>query len=136
MHIYILYYMYIPMVYLIDIDYKYISHDIQYISSQSHCCSVTKSYPTFCDPMDYTTPGFLSFIISQSLLKLMSIDLVMPSNHLILYHPLLLLPSTFPSIRVFSSESTLCIRWPKYQRFSFSISPSNESPGLISFRID
>ena len=76
----------------------------------------------------------LSFTISQGLLKLMSIELVMPSNHLILCHPLLLLPSIFPSIRVFSNESALRIRWPKY--WSFSISPSNEYSGLISFRID
>jgi len=66
----------------------------------------------------------------------MSIELVMPSNHLILYRPLLLLPSIFPSIRVFSYESALCIRWPKYWSFSFSISPSNEHPGLISYRVD
>ena len=66
----------------------------------------------------------------------MSIELVMPSNHLILCYPLLLLPSTFPSIRVFSNESALCIRWPKYWSFSFNISPSNEHPGLISFRRD
>ena len=72
----------------------------------------------------------------QSLLKLKSIELVMPSNHLILSHPLLLLPSIFPSIRVFSNESVLCIRWPKYWSVSFSISPSNEYSGLISFRID
>ena len=78
----------------------------------------------------------LSVTISQSLLKLMSIESVMPSNHLILRHPLLLLPSIFPSIRVFSSESALHIRWPKYWSFSFNISPSNEHPGLISFRID
>ena len=74
----------------------------------------------------------LSFTISQSLFKLMSIESVMPSNHLILCHPLLLLPSIFPSIRVFSDESALHIRWPKYWRFSFSICPSNEHPGLIS----
>ena len=73
---------------------------------------------------------------SWSLLKLMSIELVMPSNHLILCHPLFLLPSIIPSIRVFSSESVLCIRWPKYWSFSFSISPSNEYSGLISFRMD
>ena len=73
---------------------------------------------------------------SQSLLKLMSIELVMPSNHLILCHPLLLLPLIFPSIRVFSNESVLRIRWPKYWSFSFSISPSNEYSGLISFRMD
>ena len=78
----------------------------------------------------------LSFTISQSLLKLMSIESVMPSNHLILCCPLLLLPSVFPSIRVFSSESVLRTRWPKYWSFSFSISPSNEYSGLISFWID
>ena len=73
---------------------------------------------------------------SSSLLKLISIESVMPSNHLILCHPLLLLPSVFPSIRVFSNESALRIRWPKYWSFSFSISPSNEYLGLISFRMD
>ena len=78
----------------------------------------------------------MSITNSQSLLKLMSIELVMPSNHLTLCCPLLLPPSIFPSIRVFSNESTLCIRWPKYWSFSFSISPSNEHPGLISFRMD
>ena len=76
----------------------------------------------------------LSFTIFWSLLKLMSIESVMPSNHLILCHPLLLLPSIFPSIRVFSNESALCIRWPKYWSFNFNISPSKEHPGLISFR--
>ena len=80
--------------------------------------------------------AFLSFTISQSLLKLISTESVMPSNHLILCHPLLLLPSIFPSIRVFSDESALCIRWPKYWSFGFSISSSNEYSGLISFRID
>ena len=78
----------------------------------------------------------LSFTISWSLCKFMSIELVMPSNHLILCHPLHLLPSIFPSIRVFSNESVLCIRWPKYWSFSFSISSSNENSGLIFFRID
>ena len=77
----------------------------------------------------------LSITISQSLLKLMSIKSVMPSSHLILCHPLLLLPSIFPSIRVFSNESVLHIRWPKYWSFSFSISPYSEDSGLISFRI-
>ena len=77
----------------------------------------------------------LSFTVSWSLLKLMSIEWVMPSNHLILCHPLLL-PSIFPSIRVFSNESALCIRWPKYLSFSFSISPPSEYSGLISFKID
>ena len=78
----------------------------------------------------------LSFTISQSVLKLMSVESVMPSNYLVLCHPLFLLPSTLPSIRVFSSESALHIRWPKYWSFSFSISPSNEYARLISFRID
>ena len=78
----------------------------------------------------------LSFTISWSFLKLMSIELVMPSKHLILCHPLLLPPAVFPSIRVFSNDLVLCIRWPKYWRFSFSISPSNEYSGLISFGID
>ena len=78
----------------------------------------------------------LSFTISWSLLKLMSIESVMPSSHLILSHPLLLLPPTPPSIRVFSNEPTLCLRWPKYWSFSFSISLSNEHPRLISFRMD
>ena len=86
--------------------------------------------------MDYSTQDALSISNSQSLLKLMLIESVMPSNHLILCHPLLLLPSIFPSIRVFSNESSLHIRWPKYWSFSFSISPSNEHPGLISFRMD
>ena len=79
---------------------------------------------------------FLSFTVSRSLLRLTSIESVMPSNHLILCHPLLLLPSVFPSIRVFSNELALHIRWPKYWSFSFSISPSNEYSGLISCRID
>ena len=78
----------------------------------------------------------LSFNNSQSLLKLKSIEMVMPSNHLILCRPLLLLPSLFPSIRVFYNELVLCIRWPKYWSFSFSISPSNEYSGLVSFRMD
>ena len=77
----------------------------------------------------------LSLTISRSLLKLMPTELMMPSNHLILCHPLLLLPSTLPSIRVFSSELALLVRWPKYWSFSFSISPSNEYSGLISFRV-
>ena len=80
--------------------------------------------------------AFLSTTNSWSLLKLMFIELVMPSNHPALCRPLLLLPSIFPSIRVFSNELALCIRWPKYWSFSFSISPSNEYSGLISFRID
>ena len=86
--------------------------------------------------MDCTCQASLSITSSQSLLKLMSIKLVMPSIHLILCHPLLLLPSIFPSIRVFSNESVLLIRWPKYRSFCFNISPSNDYSGLISFRID
>ena len=85
--------------------------------------------------MDCRTPG-LPVTNSRSLLKLMSIESVMPSNHLILCLPLLLLPSIFPSIRVFSNELVLCFRWPKYWSFSLSISPSNEYSGLISFRMD
>ena len=86
--------------------------------------------------MDCRPQASLSFTISWSLLKLMSIESVMPSNHLILSHPLLLLPSIFPSIRVFFNELALCIRWSKYWSFSFSISPSNEYSGLISFGTD
>ena len=86
--------------------------------------------------MDCRTPGPLSITNSQSLPKLMSIESVMPSNHLILCHLLLLLPSIFPCIRVFSNEFILCIRWPKYWTFSFNLSPFNEHSGLISFRID
>ena len=89
------------------------------------CCSVTKLHPTPCDPMDYSTPGLLPFTISQSLLKFMSIELVMPSNHFILFCPLLLLPSVFPSIRIFSHKLALCIRWPKYWSFCSIISPCN-----------
>ena len=91
---------------------------------------------TLCDPMDCTMPGFLFFSNSGSLLKLMSIESVMPSNHLIFCHPLLLLPLVFRGMRVFSKKSVLCISWPKYWSFSFSISPSSEHPGLISFRMD
>ena len=90
----------------------------------------------FATPWTAARQASLSFTISWSLLKLMSIESVMPSNHLVLCHPLLLLPSVFPSIRVFSNESVLRIRWPKYWSFSFSISPSNEYSGLISFRMD
>ena len=90
----------------------------------------------FMTPWTAACQASLSFTLSQSLLKLMSTESMMPSNHLILCHPFLLLPSVFPSIRVFSSESALCIRWPKYCSFSFSISPSKEYLGLISFRID
>ena len=90
----------------------------------------------FATPWTAACQASLSITNSQSLLKLMSIELVMPSNHLILYCPLLLLPSVFPSIRVFSNKSVLHITWPKYWSFSFSISPSNEYSGPISFRMD
>ena len=98
--------------------------------------SVAQSCPALCDPMDCSSPGLAVITNSRSLLKLTSIEPVMPSNHLIFCHPLLLPPSIFPSIRVFSNESVLHIRWPKYWSFSFSISPSNEYSGLISFRMD
>ena len=98
--------------------------------------SVTQSCSTLCNPMDCSTQGSLSITNSQSLLKFMSIESVMPSNHPILCRPLLLPPSFFPSIMVFSNESVLCIRWSKYWSFNFSVSPSNENSGLILFRID
>ena len=90
----------------------------------------------FATPWIAARQASLSITNSWSSLSLMSIESVMPSSHLILCHPLLLLPPIPPSIRVFSNESTLCMRWPKYWSFSFSISPSNEHPGLISFRMD
>ena len=94
------------------------------------------SRSVFVTPWTTAHQAFLSFTISWSLFRLMSIELVMPSNHLILCCPLLIPPSVFPSIRVFSNESVIHIRWPKFWSFSFSISPSNEYSGLISFRID
>ena len=99
------------------------------------CCLVPSRVQLFSTPWAAVCHVSSSFTIAQSLLKLMSIESVMPSNHLILCHPLLL-PSILPSIRVFSNESVLCMSWPKYWSFSFSISPSNEYSGLISFRID
>ena len=104
-----------------------------------HCSFAAQSLSCVClfaTPWTAACQASLSFTISWSLLKLMSIKLVLLSNHLILYQPVFLLPSIFPSIRVFSNESTICIRWPKYWSFSFSISPSNEYLGLISFRMD
>ena len=96
--------------------------------------SVTQSCPTLCDPMNCSTPGLP---VHHQLPEFTQIHVqVMPSNHLILCHPLLLLPPIPPSIRVFSNESALCIRWPKYWSFSFNFSPSNEHPGLISFQMD
>ena len=100
------------------------------------CCSAAHSCLTLWDPIDIAHHASLSFSISQSLLRLMPMESVMPSNHLILCPLLLLLPSVFPSIRVFSNESALCIRWPKYWSFSFCISSSNEYSELISFRMD
>ena len=98
--------------------------------------SVAQSCPTLCDLMNHSMPVLPVHHQLSQFTQLMSIESVMPSNHLIFCRPLLLLPSIFPSIRVFSNESTLCIRWPKYWNFSFSTSPSNEHPGLISFRMD
>ena len=110
---------------LVDLGKSHYFHDV--VQSLSHV-------QLFVTP--WTAARQLSFTISRSLLNLMSIESVMPSNHLILCRPLLLLPPIPPSIRVFSNESTLRMRWPKYWSFSFSISPSNEHPGLISFRMD
>ena len=104
---------------------------IQTVTVQSFSC-----VRLFATPWTAARQASLSTTNSQSLLKLKSIKLVMPSNHLILCHPLLVLPSIFPSIRVFSNESALCIRWPKYWSFSFNISPSNEQPVLISFSMN
>ena len=98
--------------------------------------SVAQSCPTLCDRMDYSTPGLPVHHQLPEFTKIMSIESVMPSNYLILCHPLLLLPSILPPIRVFSNDSALCIRWPKYWSFSFNISPSNEYSRLISFWID
>ena len=110
-------------------DVTVISHSVQF------SCSAVR-VRLFVTPWTAAHQASLSITKSQSLLKLMSIELVMPSNHLILYRPLLLLPSIFPSIRVFLNDSALRVRWPKYWSFSFNISPSNEHPGLISFRMD
>ena len=104
---------------------------LQFSSAQS-----LRHVRLFATPWTAEHQASLSITNSQSLPKLMSIESVMPSNHLILCHPLILLPSIFPNIRVFSNESALCIRWPKYWNLSFNISPSNEHPGLISFRTD
>ena len=104
--------------------------------SQSVSVQLLSRVQLFVTPWTAACQASLSITNSRSSLKLMSIALVMPSNHLILCRPLLLPTSTFPSIRVFSSESVLCIRWPKYWSFSFGISPSNEYSGLISFRMD
>ena len=106
--------------------------DLAYIQFSS----VPQSCLTLCDPMNCSTPGLPGHHQLLETTKLMSSESVMPSNHLILCHPLLLLPSIFPSITVFSNESALCIRWPNYWSFHFNISLSNEHPGLTSFRMD
>ena len=99
--------------------------------------SVAQSCPTLCDPMNCSTPGLpIHHQLPESTQTHMSIESVMPSNHLILCRPLFLLPSIFPSVRVFSNESALRIRWPKYWSFSFNISSSSEHPGLMFFRMD
>ena len=98
--------------------------------------SVAQLCPTLCDPMNRSTPGLPVHHQLPESLRLTSIESVMPSSHLILCRPLLLLPPIPPSIKVFSNESTLCMRWPKYWSFGFSIIPSKEIPGLISFRMD
>ena len=115
---------------------QYQLHPIDIYKTQpvQFICSVVSD--SFWPPWTAALQAFLSSTISQSLFKFMSIELVMLSNHLILCHPLLLLPSIFLSIKVFSNESAIRIRWPKYQSFSFSISPSNEYSGLMSFRTD
>ena len=95
-----------------------------------------QSCPTLCNPMNCRTPGLPVHHQLPEFTQIMSIESLMPSSHLILCRPLLLLPPIPPSIGVFSNESTLCVRWPKYWSFSFSISPSNDHPGLISLRID
>ena len=108
----------------------------------SRCCLISLLFShsshvrLFATPWTAAHQASLSFTISRSLLKFMSVESEMPFNHCILCFPLLLLPSIFPSIRVFSNESILCIKWPKYWSFSFNISPSNEYSGLISFRMD
>ena len=105
------------------------AHKLQF-SSVAHLC------PTLCHPMDCRAPGFPVHHQLPEFTHTHVHELVMPSNHLLLCRPLLLLPSIFPSIRIFSNESALHLRWPKYWSFSFSISPSNECAGLISFRMD
>ena len=126
-------------IYIYMHTYIYLSHFAVYLKLTQYC-KWTVQFGSLSHVRLFETPWIaacwdsLSITNSRSLFKLMSIESVMPSNHLILCHPLLLLPSVFPSIRVFSNESVLHIKWPKYWSFSFNISPSNEYPGLISFR--
>ena len=122
---------------------KSLLRNIRYLTSSTSSLnlivqfsSVAQSCPTLCDPMNHKGQASLSITNSQSSLRLTSIESVMPSSHLILCRPLLLLPAIPPSIRVFSNWSILHMRWPKYWSFSFSIIPSKEIPGLISFRMD
>ena len=114
----------------------FVSEDREALSVQFSSVKSPSRVRPFASPWTTAPQAIRSIINSRSLPKLMSIESVMPFNHLILCHPLLLLPSIFPSIRVFSNESALCIRWPKYWSFSFNISPSNEHSGLISIRMD
>ena len=115
---------------MLKLKFQYFGHMISQFSSVQSLSRVW----LFATPWIAACQASLLFTVSWSLL--MSIESVTPSNHLILCHPLLLPPSIFPSIRVFSNESALCIRWPKYWNFSFNISPYNEYPGLVSFRMD
>ena len=112
------------------------SNELSASVSQSVSAQSLSHVRLFATPWTAACQASLSITNSQSIFKLISIELVMPSNHLILCYPLFLPPSIFPSIRVFSNESVLCIRWPKYWSFSFNISPSNEYSGVISFRMD
>ena len=114
---------------------NYCHYTVEVTNRYKGFSSVTQSCPTLCDPMNRSMPGLPVHHQLLEFTQTMSIELVMPSNHLILCNPLLL-PSIFPSISVFSDESALHIRWPKYWSFSFSISPSSEHPGLISSRMD
>ena len=131
-----------PLYYFMHLLYSFVcGWTFRLLACLGYCKSVQFSSIaqlclTLCGPMDAAHQAFLSINNSQSLPKLMSIELVMPSNQLILCCPLLLLPSIFPSVRVFSNESVLLIRWPQYQSFSFIISPSSEYSGPISFRMD
>ena len=121
--------------YWINVTYVKFSRSLAFIATISSVQSLSRVW-LFVTPWTAACQASLFITNSQSLFKLMSIELVMPSNHVILCHPLLLPPSIFPSIKLFSNESVLHIRWPKYWSFSFSISPSNEYSGLISFRND
>ena len=120
----------------IERSYQTHSHNLRLKITGFSSVQLLSPFQLFVTPWTAAHQGSLSITNSRGLLKLISIELVMPSNYLILCHPLLLLPSIFPSIRVFCNESVLCIGWPKYWSFSFSINPSNEYSRLISFRID